>query len=226
MTPRVTIIDYGMGNLFSVWRAFEHCGAEVVLTSEPDKIVAADYLVLPGVGAFADGMAELRERGLIESIREYAATGKPFMGICLGMQMMMQRSEEFGTFEGLGLIEGSVVLFDAVDENGGRLKLPHIGWSELQPAGESPAWDKTILKNIVPGTPTYFVHSYTAQPVHPENILAVARYGVHDVTAAVVRGNLYGTQFHPERSGPAGLEIIKGFLDCGRPVTMENGQQL
>lgn len=224
MTPRVTIIDYGMGNLFSVWRAFEHCGAEVVLTSEPDKITAADYLVLPGVGAFADGMAELRERGLIEPIRAYAATGKPFLGICLGMQMMMDRSEEFGSFEGLGLIEGSVELFDAIDEDGSRLKLPHIGWSGLQPAEESPAWEGTIMKNITPGITTYFVHSYTARPRNPEHVLAVSRYGVNDVTAAIMRGNLYGTQFHPERSGPAGLEIIRGFLDCGVADRRENGQ--
>lgn len=218
MTPRVTIIDYGMGNLFSVWRAFEYSGAEAVLTSDPDKIMAADYLVLPGVGAFADGMAELRERDLIEPIQQYAATGRPFLGICLGMQMMMERSEEFGVFEGLGLIEGSVILFQAVDEDGSRLKLPHIGWNELRPAEGSPGWDGTIMKHVAPGTPTYFVHSFTAQPRHPGNVLAVAGYGVNNVTAAVVRDNLYGTQFHPERSGMAGLAIIKGFLECRTPV--------
>ena len=212
MNKHVVIVDYGMGNLFSVRRAFEHCGAEVTLSSDPADIAAADRLVLPGVGAFADGMAGLRERGLVEPIREYAAQEKPFLGICLGMQMMMETGEEFGRHEGLGLIPGVVTQIPATTVEGGPLKIPLIGWNALDFPPERSSWEHTIFGRTAPHSYLYFVHSYEAVPANSGHRLAVTHYGGRDITAAVASGSLYGCQFHPERSGETGLRIIDTFL--------------
>lgn len=212
MSKHVTIVDYGMGNLFSVQRAFEHCGAEVKLSSDPAEIASADRLVLPGVGAFADGMAGLRERGLIEPIREYAAKERPFLGICLGMQMMMDIGEEFGHHEGLGLIGGKVVQISTTTTAGEPLKIPLIGWNALEVPQSRDSWEHTILQGTAPHSYLYFVHSYAAVPTQPEHLLAITRYGGHDITAAISSGYVYGCQFHPERSGETGLRIVEAFL--------------
>lgn len=204
----VTIIDYGIGNLLSVRRAFEHCGAEVILTDLPALIENAEHLVLPGVGAFADGMAGLRERGLIEPIRKYAKENRPFMGICLGMQMMLEIGEEFGTHEGLGLIRGKVSKIPETGVDGKMHKIPHIGWNSLTPAAD---WNETILQGIAPGEAVYFVHSYTAVPLDDKNRLADCFYNGRVISAAIRSGNLYGCQFHPEKSGQIGLEIVDNF---------------
>lgn len=207
----VTIIDYGIGNLLSVARAFEHCGASVFLTDDPSKIKCADYLVLPGVGAFADGMAGLTERGLVDPIKAFAAKERPFLGICLGMQMMLDESEEFGANRGLGLIPGKVVAIPAVGSDGTAHKIPHIGWNEIYaPTGIQ--WKGTILDNMRDATPFYFVHSFTVVPAHQEHRLADCCYNGQLIAASIKNENIYGCQFHPEKSGISGLEIINGFL--------------
>ncbi|MDT8903847.1 imidazole glycerol phosphate synthase subunit HisH [Anaeroselena agilis] len=206
--PRVTIIDYGIGNLLSVRRAFEYCGAEVILTDSPELIEKAEHLVLPGVGAFADGMAGLRQRSLIEPIRRYAKENRPFMGICLGMQMMLEIGEEYGTHEGLGLIKGKVSKIPDTGVDGIAHKIPHIGWNSLAPSSD---WDETILDGINPGEAVYFVHSFTAMPLD-DNRLADCYYSGRVISAAIRSGNLYGCQFHPEKSGQIGLKIVDNFI--------------
>jgi glutamine amidotransferase len=212
MTDRVTIVDYGSGNLLSVRRAFEHCGAEVQLAHDAASIAAAERLVLPGVGAFADGMAGLRERGLVQPIRDFAASGRPLLGICLGMQMLAGQSEEFGRHEGLGLIPGHVVPVPAADADGTPQKIPHIGWAELLPWREG-AWAGTLMQGCSPGTAMYLVHSFHLAPERDSHGLAVCLYGGHRITAMVRSANVVGCQFHPEKSGPVGLALLARFLD-------------
>ncbi|MGQ0684319.1 imidazole glycerol phosphate synthase subunit HisH [Bradyrhizobium sp.] len=207
----VTVIDYGIGNIFSVRRALEHCGADVQLSSTETEIAAADRIVLPGVGAFADGMKGLRDRGLIDVVSRFAATGRPILGICLGMQMLATSSEEFGEHEGLGLIPGRVIKVPDTTVEGRLHKIPHIGWSELFPvSGEN--WAATILEDTPEATPVYLVHSFHLVPHDPADLLANCNYGGHHITAAVRSGNIFGAQFHPEKSGKAGLQMLAAFL--------------
>jgi glutamine amidotransferase len=215
---KVTILDYGIGNILSVKRAFESFGVEVNLTDQPGDVATASLLVLPGVGAFADGMQGLRERNLIPAIQQYAQTNRPLLGICLGMQMMLDRSEEFGTYEGLGLIPGIVAAIDHTTSAGIPHKIPHIGWNELGfPQGKTAAcWEGTILNGLSEKDTVYFVHSFTAVPVAPEYRLADTYYGGRLISAAIRKGNLYGCQFHPEKSGPVGLRIIHNFIQLGK----------
>ena len=208
----MTVVDYGMGNVFSVRRAFEHCGARVCLSADPERILATRRLVLPGVGAFADGMRELRERGLVEPLREFARRGGHFLGICLGMQMMFDASEEFGVHEGLGLIPGRVRPIPTVGPSGRSHKVPHIGWSDLRKPDASYGWTATLLDGIDEGTSVYFVHSYTARPEDDRHRLADCDYDGIRISAVVRAGNLYGCQFHPEKSGETGLTVIRSFL--------------
>lgn len=208
-----TIIDYGVGNLYSVTRAVEHVGGVAAFASSPELIDAARCLILPGVGAFAAGMSGLRERGLVEPIRRFAASGRPLLGICLGMQMLFERSHEFGLHEGLGLIPGAVRRIELTAHASGA-KVPHVGWSALLPtAGIS--WQGTVLEKIHPGDFAYFVHSYKACPAIATDQLAHIRYGGTEVTAVVGRGRVMGCQFHPEKSGVTGLRIIERFLAMG-----------
>ena len=209
--PAVTVIDYGIGNLLSVTRAIEHCGATVVLTDDARKIADADYLVLPGVGAFTDGMAGLTERGLVEPIKVFATKERPFMGICLGMQLMLDESEEFGAHEGLGLVPGKVVAIPPVGNDGLPHKIPHIGWNEIY-VPEGIIWEGSILANTRESSSFYFVHSFTAKPALHEHRLADCYYDGQVIAAAIRKDNLYGCQFHPEKSGLAGLSILKTFL--------------
>ncbi len=217
MAKTVTVIDYGMGNLLSVTRAFEHCGAKPELTEDPAKVAKADYLVLPGVGAFADGMAGLRLRGLIEAMRAHAETGRPSLSICLGMQMLLARSSEFGSCEGLGLIDGDVVEIPGTGADGTPHKVPHIGWTAIRPPDGAAGdwWKGSILDGLEVGVSAYFVHSFTASPTDAQARLADADYNGRLISAAVRRGNVFGTQFHPEKSGPVGLAIIENFLRLG-----------
>ncbi len=209
---KITLVDYGIGNILSVQRAFEYCGAQVILSDNPQDIINSDYLVLPGVGAFADGMKGLAERGLIEAILDFASKERPFLGICLGMQMMLGRSEEFGIHEGLGLIPGSVVRIPDQDVHGVRHKIPHIGWNSLELPDKKENWGGTILEGIEAGEAVYFVHSFTAVPVNLCNRLADTYYNGQIISAAVQSGYLYGCQFHPEKSGVTGLKIINNFM--------------
>jgi glutamine amidotransferase len=207
--PRVTVIDSGIGNLYSVCRALEHCGAEPVLSDDPRGIDGSQRLVLPGVGAFGDGMQGLAARGLVEPIRAYAASGRPLLGICLGMQMLASSSEEFGSHAGLGLIPGRVRAIPALDAGGRAHKIPAIGWQVLEPAAD---WRDTPLATCEPGASTYFVHSFHFEPDDERRVLARYRYGGHPITAAVAEGRIVGVQFHPEKSGPVGLRILESFV--------------
>lgn len=208
---RVVVIDYGIGNLYSVRRALESQGAEVLLSGEAKDVEAADRLVLPGVGAFADGMRGLRERGLVEPIKQYAATGKPLLGICLGKQMLASVSEEFGEHEGLGLIPGRVVAVPRTATDGKRHKIPHIAWSALTPSAGA-NWNSTFLANTKPGSSVYLVHSFHVVPDDPAHLLADCTYGGHRLTAAIRAGKIFGAQFHPEKSGAVGLQMLAIFL--------------
>jgi glutamine amidotransferase len=216
MSNRVSVVDYGMGNLFSVSRALEACGAQPVLMDTPEAIIDADILILPGVGAFADGMAGLRDRNLIEPLKAYAKTGRPMLGICLGMQMMLETAEEFGTHEGLGLIPGRVEAIPTVDTNGQPHKIPHIGWNELEKPAGAEHWQDSILAEIPEGARMYFVHSFMAQPSDEKARLADCDYNGQRISAVLKSGNVYGTQFHPEKSGPLGLQILRNFIGLRR----------
>ena len=199
----MTIIDYGVGNLFSLCSSFRYIGEEVRVTSDRREIENADRLVLPGVGAFADARQKLRESGLDEVILREAEKGKPLFGICLGMQMLLDRSYEYGVHDGLGLIRGSVRPISEVIPAG--YKIPHIGWNALS-FGES---RHPLFASLSEGDHVYFVHSYYGADC-AESVIATAEYGA-PLTAAVARDNVMGTQFHPEKSGEVGLRILKEF---------------
>ncbi len=210
--PHVTVVDYGIGNLYSVQRACETCGATVELTSDRDAIANAERLILPGVGAFADGMSGLRERELVGPLRDYAASGRPLLGICLGMQLLADASEEFGVHEGLGLIHGRVKQIPAITTDGRAQHIPRVGWMSLDPVTESP-WEDTPLRNTAPGAYVYLVHSYHFVCDVPSEVLAVSEYGGHRLASAIRAHNVVGFQFHPERSGPEGLRILASFVN-------------
>lgn len=210
--PDVVVVDYGMGNLFSVRRGLEHCGASVSVSSDPIVIRAAPRVLLPGVGAFANGMAELQRHGLDREVTEVAARGVPLLGICLGMQMLFDSSEEFGVTPGLGLVPGRVVPIPSTNDDGSTQKIPHIGWNSLQRPDGRPDWDDTLLSGVRAGEAVYFVHSFMAEPADPADRLADCVYGRVSVSAAVGRGNVMGCQFHPEKSGEVGLRVLRRFL--------------
>lgn len=207
---KVSIVDYGIGNLRSVHHGLEHCGGEVALVSSPAEIAAAERLILPGVGAFENGMAGLRARGLVQPVLDYAASGRPLMGICLGMQMLMDRSHEFGLFDGLGLIPGEVVPVPQTDAQGRAHRIPIIGWYDLQPPSGTAGFPAGSV--LGEGGATYFVHSFMALPSDPAHVIAEIDYNGVRVTAAVQKGAVIGCQFHPEKSGPVGLGILRRFL--------------
>ena len=212
MSRSVTIVDYGAGNLFSVCRALEHCGAEVAVTSEPAQISKADRLILPGVGSFPDGMSKLIKCGLDEAVKEYARSGRPLLGICLGMQMLGSASEEFETCAGLGLIEGQVTMIPSSGTNGQDHKIPHIGWTALQMPPSRESWKDTILADVEPGEFVYLLHSFAINPADKKSRLADCVYNGHIISAAIQKENVYGCQFHPEKSAEVGLKILKRFL--------------
>ncbi len=202
----IAIIDYGVGNLFSLSSSFKAVGADVVVTGDASVIKSADKLVLPGVGAFKDAAQKLFSTGLDKVIKEEIANGKPLLGICLGMQMLFEKSYEYGEHTGLGLIKGNIVPMQGKIPQG--LNIPHIGWNALDIKKQSP-----ILKYIKDGDCVYFVHSYFATDCD-DSITASAEYGI-PVTASVQKDNIYGCQFHPEKSGNVGLDILRAFCELG-----------
>ena len=210
--PEVVVIDYGIGNILSVRRGLEHCGATVTLTADPDVILAAPRVVLPGVGAFADGMAGLNRLGLDAVVRDVAARGVPLLGICLGMQMLLDESEEFGTTAGLGLISGRVVPVPATTLEGQPQKIPHIGWNALVAPQGQVEWTGPLLQRVRPGESVYFVHSFMASTTNPADRIADCLYGGMPISAAIGHGNVFGCQFHPEKSGEVGLRVLQRFL--------------
>ncbi len=206
---RVTIVDYGLGNLFSVLRSFRTTGADVELTRDPDAVRAAERLVLPGVGAFRDGMAGLRARGLVEPVVEHARSGRPLLGICLGMQLLMTEGTEFGHEAGLGLVPGTVVTFGA-DGRPVRGKIPHVGWTALK---EVHSWRGSALAPLEAGSFAYFSHSYFPRPADDGVVLATATHAGIEFCSYIQTGNIQASQFHPDMSGSVGLAIVKAFAD-------------
>ena len=210
-TPEVTIIDYGVGNLLSVKRGFEHCGAKVILTSDPKIILASKRVVLPGVGAFPSAMNALQKLNLVSVIKELEHLSTPLLAICLGMQLLMDESEEFGLTPGLGLIPGRVMAVPDKSVEGVSQKIPHIGWSALYDSSENNNWKRTLLQDNESGDFAYFIHSYMAQPTSPKNRVAHAMYGGHRISAVISKDRITGCQFHPEKSGEVGLKILRKF---------------
>ena len=200
----LAIIDYGVGNLFSLVSSLKSIGVDAVITSDPKVIENADRLILPGVGAFGDASEKLRLSGLTEIIKNAVKKGTPLMGICLGMQLLFEKSYEYGEHQGLGLLKGNVIGMEGTIPK--ELKIPHIGWNSLKFTSTSP-----IFKYINEGDCVYFVHSFYAVDCE-DSLIATAEYG-RDLTAAVQKGNVYGCQFHPEKSGSVGLKILKAFSE-------------
>ena len=200
----VGIIDYGVGNLFSLQSSFKSVGQDVFVSGDPEQLCKADRLILPGVGAFGDAAQKLRQSGLDAFVRQQAQQGTPLMGVCLGMQLLFEKSYEFGEFEGLGLLRGAVrPIADVIPAD---LKIPHIGWNALHFTKEN-----ELFRHIQNGDHVYFVHSFYAADCD-ESVIATSEYGA-ELTAAVANGNVYGCQFHPEKSGSVGLAILKAFAE-------------
>ena len=200
----IAVLDYGMGNLRSVAKALEHVGADVLITSDAYEAGSADAVVLPGVGAFARCMNNLEAAGLAPVVRDALDSGKPFLGICVGMQILFERSEEFGTVDGLGILPGTVRRFDTGNEQAG-LKVPHMGWNEIQMQRRAP-----LLSGIEDGARTYFVHSFYVETENQEIVSTTTDYGARFVSS-VWRDNLFATQFHPEKSQAIGLKLLANF---------------
>ena len=212
MPIRVAVIDFGAGNLLSVQRGLEHCGASVVLTADPERILAAERVVLPGVGAFGSAMQALEGLGLVAVLREIARRKTPLLGICLGMQLLLDESEEFGHTKGLGLIPGRVMPLPTRSLDGQSMKIPEIGWKALRRSAGSPDWQGTVLQDCRPGQSVYFVHSFMALPTQGAHRLADHDFGGHAITAVIHKDAIVGCQFHPEKSGEVGLRILRRFL--------------
>jgi len=206
---KIAIVDYGVGNLYNLVRAFEFFGIKAIITEDSKILKEADAIVLPGVGSFEAGMRGLEIRGLVETIKETAETGKPMLGICLGAQLMLSEGHEFGTFKGLNIIEGKVVNFPNLDNNE---KVPHVGWNTIFPKKEG-SWKNTMLDFFDRNNSFYFVHSYILEPTQEENIFALTKYGGHTFCSIIKKGNIYGCQFHPEKSGEVGLKLINNFIN-------------
>ena len=204
----IALIDYGMGNLLSVSKALEHVGGKIQIVDKPEGISGASALVLPGVGNFGDGMKHLSSRGFVKPLLDWAASGKPLLGICLGMQMLLEESEEAPGVKGLGVFKGKVVRFPECGE-----KVPHMGWNSISAGLDAPR--SRFLKDVPDGSFFYFVHSYYAKPEDKTASVAVSDY-ILPFTAAVGKGNVFATQFHPEKSQDKGLAILKNFVDASK----------
>tara|TARA_B110000971_G_C19925204_1_gene461202 strand:- start:158 stop:787 length:630 start_codon:yes stop_codon:yes gene_type:complete len=205
---KVCILDYGIGNLKSLSNVFSKIEIDVIITSDHKKILSSDYIILPGVGAFANAMEKLKNLNLDEVVVECINKGKPFMGICLGMQMLFEKSEEFGITKGLGIIKGDVIKIPSKKKD---MKLPHIGWNTLNSVNDA-LWNDSVLTNVRKEDSVYFIHSYCCLPKVNKNIIAFTTYEGITLCASVQKDNVLGVQFHPEKSGPVGLKIINNFL--------------
>ncbi|MDK9717405.1 MAG: imidazole glycerol phosphate synthase subunit HisH [Trichlorobacter sp.] len=204
----IAIIDYGMGNLRSVQKGFERIGFAAEVTADPARLLAAEKIVLPGVGAFRDCIHNLEQGGFVEPILQVIAEGRPFLGICLGLQLLFSESEEFGRHKGLGVIPGRVVRFpEGMQEQGEKLPVPHMGWNQISLKAETP-----LFKGIQDNSNVYFVHSYYVKPDDPTAIAATCNYGL-EFCAAIRKDNLMATQFHPEKSQGIGLQMLKNFAE-------------
>jgi glutamine amidotransferase len=209
--PHIVVVDYGIGNLLSVVRAIDQCGFAATCTSDPKIVQNAKKIILPGVGAFPKGMKELLARGFVQPIQEAVSNGTPLLGICLGMQLLLEESEEFGVTQGLGIIPGKVVSIPQTTSTGLPMKMPSIGWSCLIPADGS-RWEGSLLENHSFRDAVYFVHSFMAVPRNESARLADYLYGGHKIPAVISQGRVVGCQFHPEKSGKSGLAFLQHFL--------------
>jgi glutamine amidotransferase len=213
---QTAIIDYGLGNLYSVKHACAYAGLPAIITSSKQEILAADAVILPGVGAYGDAMSTLRNLDLVSVLRDIATSPKPLVGICLGVQLLMTESYEFGQHKGLGIIEGPVVRFSDPKEDNRRLKIPQIGWNSIystEPnnASKQSCWDNTLLEGVANGEHMYFVHSYIVQPQDSSVVLSTSRYGNIEFCSSLQYKNVFACQFHPERSGVEGLKIYQNL---------------
>lgn len=206
---KIAIVDYGVGNLYSLVRAFEHFDIQANVTEDAEVLKEASAIVLPGVGSFEAGMRGLEIRELVPTIQEIAESGKPILGICLGAQLMLSEGHEFGIFKGLDIIKGKVVRFPNLDNNE---KVPHIGWNTISPP-KNRDWKNTVLDSLDSKNSFYFVHSYILEPESEENIFSLTEYGGHTFCSMIRKENIYGCQFHPEKSGETGLKLIKNFIN-------------
>jgi imidazole glycerol-phosphate synthase subunit HisH len=206
---KAVIIDYQLGNLFSVRQALESIGLNAVISSTPSDIEMADAVVLPGVGAFKDAMNNLHIQGMVQPIHDYINSGKPFMGVCLGLQLLFTESEEFGASKGLNILPGKVKRFENENLNGGRIKVPQISWNQIYPS--SIDWSKTPLRSVKENEHMYFVHSYYVEPVDSSCVLSLTTYHDKVYTSAVYKKNIFACQFHPEKSAKKGLMVYKDW---------------
>ncbi len=204
----IAIVDYGLGNLFSVKQACEHVGMQATVTASRTTLLQADAVLLPGVGAYGNAMTTLHKLDLVSVLQDIAASGTPLIGICLGMQLLMTESHEFGYCRGLGIIEGSVAYFGSPVEGSCPLKIPHVGWSRLV---ATRSWANTLLDHVEDGAYMYFVHSYILHPSDPGVILAKSRYGQIEFCSSIWSKNVFACQFHPERSGLSGLQMYRNL---------------
>ena len=210
---RIAIIDYGIGNLFSVNKAFARIGKDSFITSDVHEIMNSSRVVLPGVGAFRNGMEKLTEADLVGVVKDVANSGEPLLGICLGAQLLLESSEEFGDTSGLGLIKGKVIEIPNKSRTEDNIRVPHIGWNNLAFPGGAASTKGTILDSIPENSMTYFVHSFMMDPDDAQNRLADVDYHGVNISAVIKCKNITGTQFHPEKSGELGLEILRNFCE-------------
>lgn len=209
--PPIVVVDYGRGNLFSVCQAVAKVGGAPALSADPAVVRAAERVILPGVGAFGDAMAGLRARGLDDAVKAFAATGRPLLGVCLGMQLLLAASTEFGDHEGLAILPGHVDRLPT-PAPGGRDKIPNVGWCRLEPARDGVPWSESIFRGVKPGDFAYFVHSYAAHPDRRHRLADIEFAGA-PACAAIAAGPVAGCQFHPEKSGEVGLAIVDAFVN-------------
>lgn len=210
---KVTIIDYGLSNLLSIKRGLEFLGIEPFITNDNNDVLKAERLILPGVGAFEDGMKGLKYFKLDEAIKKRVEEGIPLLGICLGMQMLFEQSQENGLHQGLSFVPGYVKLIPYTDENKNKQCVPHIGWEKIWPTNRKKIFDSFLLGSELVGKEMYFLHSYEGKVRNQEHIIAVSEYGGRDICAAINNKNVFGCQFHPEKSGEMGLQVLKNFIN-------------
>ena len=209
---QVTVIDLGIGNLFSIVSALKYCGSEVTVTSESKIIENSSLIILPGDGAFNYAMTQVKERGLLKTLKNIKNTNKKLLGICIGMQILFDYSLEFGKNDGLGLISGNVIPIPSYSAEGKKITIPQMGWNSLVLGNYSNGWEDTLLKNNSPLDEVYFIHSFMAVPSNINNRVADCIYEGHKIAAFVKNKNICGCQFHPEKSGKLGLKILKEFI--------------
>lgn len=211
MNGRIAIVDYQLGNLFSVQQACTYLGYEAKVTSEPNDIINADYVILPGVGAFADAMHNMHAFDLVEPLKDFIASGKPFMGVCLGLQLLFTESEEFNNTKGMNIIEGTVKKLPTQNTEGGILKVPQIAWNQIKETAHN-NWADTPLSTCETGEYMYFVHSFFVTPASDSVILSTTDYGGHHYCSSVLKNNVFACQFHPEKSSLKGIKIYANWL--------------